>query len=95
LRQICGLKNVQVSGSVLPKLANEIKDIMGRDEWEGMSAVLKKTTLNMRIGVRWMRAGDLEGAFTFWCVAGFDIDRTRKGTSWTKLVERGGEPNKL
>jgi hypothetical protein len=48
--QLSGLKNVQIHGPVLPKLAKEIKDTMGRDEWDDPDAVLKEMEFKKWMG---------------------------------------------
>lgn len=86
------IKGFEIHGKALPdKLAQDIRDEVAQCERADPKAAIEFALEAKERGQREWRAGKPVVACEKWSNAIVDIDRMHRGSSWSSLIERGGE----
>jgi hypothetical protein len=88
---IRGLAKFNIWGKVLPlSLDDAIRREVAQNEWDDPQAAIDYALKVKSDGERALKAGYIQNARRICSIATNDITRMRKGSSWSKLCERGG-----
>ncbi|KAJ4356846.1 uncharacterized protein N0V89_004883 [Didymosphaeria variabile] len=88
--RIRGMPQTTISGSVDRMIAEAVEEEASRERYVDSVALLESWAAGQKYGWQRLVAGDTEGALAYWCDVTYQIEEAHRGSSWERLIQKGG-----